>query len=235
MCKFQNLVTTVVLGISIMVALFGLTTRVSAATINVDFNKAGGTAGTYVGLGAYTGDTGTYWNALTVSGSVPVTTGKLTASDGVTTTPVTFTLGAADPDDTSPGSPCPLATALMSDYAASSGSFSFAINGLIPGESYQLYLYSQNTWGGCNTQFTVGTATANAANGSHLTSFTPGENYATLSSLTADNAGTLSGSVANIEGAAIFNGVQIVGPVPEPGMLALLGLSGLCLLRRRRT
>lgn len=216
---------------SFFVCVVGIVTVVSSAgalratTINVDFNLPSGTAGTYAGLGAYADvSTNTYWNGLTVLGAAGGDTlTNLKASDGVTATPVSITLNTGVVDDTaSYGFPAGLAPALMSDYTYTNGTFT--IGGLVAGGKYQLYLYSQNAWGGCKTEFGVGAVTATAVNGSHLTSFVPGENYAVLSNLTADGAGTLSGSATMLVGggAAIFNGVQIVSQVPEPGTLFLL-------------
>ncbi len=231
MFNLSNLVTTGVLGIAI--TLFGLATVASATTINVDFNVSGGTAGTYVGTGAYSLDTGTHWNAYTLGTG---TSGSLMASDGTTSTSVTFGLtGWTVADDVSSSITTNCAPALLNDYAGANGTFT--IGHLLANEEYQLYLYSTNGgWGGIATTFTVGTSTATATpDGSNPSGFIPGNNYVTLTG-TSDASGTLTGTFAQSNWGA-FNGIQIVGVIPEPGTLVLLvmGLFGLlCYAWRKR-
>lgn len=226
--------TSVMFSVATMVALLSLATVVFATTLNVDFNNPAGSPwhGTYVGVGGYAGDTGTFWNGFSVTGN-GANSGNLKASDGVTVTPVNITLNTGVASDATGSA---YATGLLSDYTGDAGTFT--ISGLLAGQQYQLYFYSQNgPWGGTTTSFSVGAATTTCVGGGDIP-LTIGNNYNVLSGLTADVDGKLSGSVAMVTGGAIFNGIQIVGQVPEPGTLALLATALFGLLayawRKRR-
>ena len=188
----------------------------SAAVINIDMQGA-----VYSGVGVAPGDTGIVWNAAVNGG-----TKALLSSTGAATS-VTFTtdamneIGSGRPND------------LMNSYIYTSryNDRSFSIAGLAASTAYDLYIYSapNNT----DSTFTFG-AQSITLSGTDATS--AGFVLSDWGKLTVTSSGT--GTIAGVLSAAgsgnytAFNGLQI--SVPEPTTLAVLGLSGLALMRRRR-
>lgn len=219
-------------------------------------------AGTgYLGTEGY--QTGTYFNNI-VLGDTDARATKtfsdrtingLLASDGTTATGVTVTLGAVDGFTTSL-LPDSANAPLLDSYAFADTRGTFAIHGLVAGDLYTLYVFSQNgSASNSTTNFVV--------NGldETITDISPAPNTLSMSfdpatqsyvgntlgfSVYADSTGSISGSFSsNVTDAATFNGFQLVGdlspasaaaPLPSPAYagLGLLGAFGLLTLARRR-
>ena len=219
----------------------------SAATINVDFNVTnGGAATTYSGTAAAP-DAGTVWNGFTIGTKSSPVTGTLTSAalntstgspTGVTVTTGSYLSYLADEN------PAGFATTLFTDFAyqqvlgPGGPNSTFSINHLNPLSSYDIYVYAQNG-GYSNTAstFTVGGITKIANNDlGPGGSFVENTNYVRFTGVVPDGSGVISGTFNDFEPAnnAAFNGIQIV-EIPEPAGLSLGGLTGLLLLRRRRS
>jgi hypothetical protein len=202
---------------------------VMAGSINVDFGPNDVfTSGVYSGIGAAP-DAGTVWNGVTpgaalVQVGTPYTSSALVDSGGnatgatVTVQPVFWAYdGAAD---------SVIAPALMHDYvftpsAGGASTFTFSIDGLTSGGTYDLYLYSDT--GAQVTDFSVGGIVKTVANTAGQTAFTLGSNYQLYEDVTA-TSGSISVSVTGSATGpyyGVINGFQVVA-VPEPSTIAML-------------
>ena len=156
-----------------------ITPAVQAEVINVDFNRSSSSFFTYSGLGAVPdAAANTIWNATV--GGMPTPSGLLDSTGAATS--VGLAIGAPSAFDSFSfgfgfGFPFPdgdheitTHTELFADYVFSTASDSGAdlqtstINGLIPGNSYDLYIYGQgdnfegsNSFGGQNVGVRIGT------------------------------------------------------------------------------
>lgn len=190
---------------------------------------------------AAVGSAGDYWNAYAQS-SGNISASNLADVNSKTTgvgLSVNFPEGGGgsfyDPFNTNNG--------LMSQYAVgvlgSSDSWSGTITGLIPGDTYSLYLYGNNGRGSAGTNWTIGATTESTNGGSVNPSTTPfyqpGLDYA-LFSVAADGGGDIhfSATTNGCCATPILNGFQLVGTVPEPGSLSLLAFGAVALILRRR-
>jgi hypothetical protein len=220
MRQFNYVASSVVIGLSVVMSLANVC---HAETINVCVSPLGYTNG----VGPAGGGT---WNQVDFAVG---TTGVLLDSLGNSTTTVTLSLSGAGSDGTAhTGYTTPVNT-LLSGYAYYSPwttppGGSFAINGLVSGGQYKLYVFSQNgTYDSSKTVFTIGASSLIVDNTltSDTGSFHEGENYVVFSGLIA-TGGTISGTFVMPSDNAAFNGFQLVS-VPEPGSLLLI-VSGIC-------
>lgn len=197
--------------------------------------------GAYSGQGAYADAGNNYWNSVTtIAGGT-----NLLASDGVTTTTLSFSVSGIPEDQIGFGGPPEFAGNLLADYYYLYGTTpaTFTLGGLTPGHGYDVYIYSQAgesystdraatfTLGGESRDLTAYTVHA----------FVEGTNYVLFhvssiasTSLTGSFVGNQNGNEAEL------NGLQIVDlgvtPIPEASMVAsVLGLVALaCVATRRR-
>jgi autotransporter-associated beta strand protein len=203
---------------------------VFAASINVDFGPNDNTSsGVYLGTAA-AADTGAYWNALQPGASYPALTETTFTSEFLldsigNTTGITVTLmpsfylydeGLAQSETNSI-----IAPELMHDYiftptAGGSSSYTFSIDGLDIGKSYDVFLYSDT--GIQRTDFNIGGVVKKVTNpGSAQSSWGLGSNYQVFSDVSAAGGSimvTVSGSAGPYYG--VTNGFQIVessGPI----------------------
>lgn len=253
-----------------IVAVGGVGTFVQAQTIDVfnfDLNgtsssipNAVGTT-TYVGIGAYTKDSGTYWNPVDLSKNtaaitaVGIQNSQGSPSGGVTTNgqSIALTLGNLNGSGSGTQTASSNVGALLNDWAmagnpsSSAGEFGFL--NLPANTPYLLYLYSINGSVGDNasTTFQIGTTSLTATNASPSddSSFIAGDNYVVFSGNTGEIGntgqaaiqgvfiGSNNNSMAYLDGAQLVLGTSSV-PIPEPATLALFAAGGLALLAGAR-
>lgn len=188
--------------------------------INLDLNGfrsgAPGTNTVYRGA-AVAGSDNDYWNNLSIldKSQTGFTIPNLRLRDGLTNSTVRFSIG---PVDALPmGGYISKATAwpnaLMNDYTylsttvGTTATNRFVLSGLTPGESYNLYLYSN-----VNGQFEFDGWASACANIWFSTNTT--KDYVLFNSISADSSGAITGLFyrASASYDAVFNGLQIVGP-----------------------
>lgn len=194
--------------------------------------------GVYSGVGAYSGDSGTFWNAVNSNATVS----NLKASDGTTVTSIAFQTNG-DPSQTA-GAPI----GLFNGDFYTGGPVGFTISGLTAGYTYDLYLYGSQGEDGYGTTFHIdnGSPADRRVDGGNGSSFVAGDvvtnsmvplsNYVVFSGVAPNGSGQITGTFQSAEdNYGIFNGAQVVTAVPEPstGVLLLAGMAGMALLRRK--
>ena len=209
-----------------------------AEIVNLDINGYNppseytpGVGDTYSGA-ARVGAAGDYWNSvdLAYNAFAGITLRNLKLTDGITNSTVSFSLRAIDGG---------LLTtdrvflegrsqnALMDDYAdiITETTNLFAISGLVPNASYDLYFYSRAgnlyrpgrfvinnvNYDTVNQAFPTGTGDNN------LNWDSRGGDYAFCAGIAADSSGSITGGFCRMfpGNDAVFNGVQIVGTIPR--------------------
>lgn len=129
------------------------------------------------------------------------------------------------------------AVGLMRDYLIAFGDAqTMTLSGLAPGELVDIYLYGEgdNLSNDRSTLFNANGVIGGTSGDAGGVSLTQGSDYVVLHNVAADANGDIAIIyAANGTPEGPFNGFQVV-QIPEPGSLALLGLGGLAMLRRRR-
>lgn len=219
---------------------------------------------TYDGIGAYTADSGTYWNPVDLSHAtaaitaVGIQNSQGSPSGGFTANgqSIAMTLGNLNGSGSGTQTTSSNVGALLNDWAvagnpmSSAGEFGFL--NLPANTPYMLYLYSINGSAGNNasTTFQIGATSMTATNSSPSdgSSFILGDNYVVFTGNTGEIGntgqaaiqgvfiGSNSNSMAYLDGAQLVLGTSSV-TTPEPATLALFAVGGLALLvgaRRRK-
>lgn len=218
-----------------------------AEVFNVNFNhsnimrrvKMDGTA--YSTTAAPLSYSGTKWTDIQITGTeASVSAVGLADSDNVASL-VNVTLTAADSvlSCTSTyynGAPPALTLAALDNYNDESGN-TLSITGLGANHNYTLYLIGlakgSNRFGGSNDatcmSATIGAITQGGAASQswYPTAYVQNGNYLVFSGLT-DGTGSITATVSNL------GAFQLEVSAPEPATIALLGLGGMVLLRRRK-
>lgn len=115
----------------------------------------------------------------------------------------------------------------------SSRTMTLTIKGLSQSTQYDLYLEG-NASNSHSSTFTIGSQSL-VTSATSNSSFIEGDNYVHFSNVGPDGSGNIVVSIsAGPKGVRVIDGFQI-SAVPEPGALAVLGLSGLTMLRRKRS
>ncbi len=194
--------------------------------------------GNYSGQGAYADPGNNYWNAFTTTAGGS----NLIASDGVTPTTISFSVGGIPSGQVGFGGGA--YGNLLADYYYVGGTTpaTFTIGGLTPGHNYDVYLYSQPGSSGATDRaatFTLG-GDSKSLPAFSINSFIENTNYVVFhvasiagTSLNGSFVGSLGGNEAEL------NGLQIVdlgaAAVPEPSAYAALaGLAFLGIAAGRR-
>ena len=222
----------------ICLLMVGVTAQ--AAIINVDFVR-NLTSSNETGVGALTSETGPmYWNALTGNASgAPVTITNVSDSEGnATAVDVVYTKTNRDAWSANSVQSSTLTSgkSLMEAYLTTQGADDYVtIQGLVAGNSYDLYLFGHGDNEDQNTQFTVdGSTKGSTIDVTGLTELTENAHYVIFSGIAADVNGEIliQFSPCELNEWGSFNGMQIV-EVPEPTSLVLLGFGSLILKRRK--
>jgi hypothetical protein len=189
------------------VAINGLQIADAPATrspyvVNVDVENDSDHA-TYAGQGAYADAGNTNWNRLG---------DNLLASDGSATT-VDVSLDASSRYSFSPAN----ANDLMADYSSlRNGDTTITMTGLVPGGTYDVYVYCQGDQVSQNGKVTIG-STTQSTSGNNSGLMVSNENYVVIQAV-ADDAGGLTALVErNSSSYSSVNGLQLVDlalPIP---------------------
>ncbi len=247
-----------IIAVTAAVCIIGLAGRFAqGGLISIDIDGRAGddpVPTTYSGSGPLTGASdGSVWSSVYVdwTTSQPLSAVSLVDSYG-NSTPVTFAMDVWFGSDRFPGGPYGT-HALYCDYIVhyDSGDSNavptiFTVAGLVPGESYDLAVFTSNDGAGFGAKISVNGGAINTATGNAVNPiFQDGEDMilfsaATGDAVTADSQGKLNISITgeNFIGGygwgAVITGLQISGSVPEPATISLVGLGTLGLLFRRR-
>jgi hypothetical protein len=192
-------------------AVFGglLVTEQGSRTVNIDFNQE---STTYDGPGVLGGPDEQVWNNIVSGFGDLVFFTNFTESDGENESEIRFALPVNGRARTLGPN------ALLNDWISggpfmTQGPYEFLFEGLIPGASYDLAVYSaSNAVGPLGGAFTFGGETKSTA-GTNQETFEEGVNYVVFEGLVADEIGNIDGIVDDNpfdgdDGYAI-NGLQI--------------------------
>jgi hypothetical protein len=217
--------------------LFG-SAATAATVVNIEAKVS--FIGNYSGQGAYSDPGHNYWNAFTTTAGGT----NLTASDGVTPTTISFSVGGIPSGQVGFGGGA--YGNLLADYYYLYGTTpaTFTIGGLTAAHDYDFYIYSQPGSSGVTDRAATITLGSDSKSLSALSvsSFIEDTNYVVFH-VTSIGGTSLSGSFVGSMGGneAELNGLQIVDlgatAVPEPSTCAAvagLTLLGFAAVRRRR-
>lgn len=230
--------------LSAIMAVMTLTAAGGAAVVNIDIQPEGfpgwdpwGPQVSYDGLGAAPDDAAnTHWNIFEMDnkGNTSEQETGFLASDGATSTTVGLTVGGnvgsfADWNYTE------AAPGLMRDEAFKfDQTGAFWITGLIADESYDVYVYMAGREVGETSSAYIeedtDTLVTTSAADDTTTDLIEGEDYYIFGNITPG-----ADEQIRLDWIGGIQGFQVVGNfIPEPASLALLGIGGLALIRRRR-
>jgi hypothetical protein len=224
----------------------------AAGLVNVQMNdytfENGAVQNPYTGQGAVVSPDAHIWNAYHFPGD----TQGLVDSTGA---PTSVTVTANGDGYTAIDTGNFLLDGSLSEGPGTGISGAFTIGGLVPHNTYILYLYAWNQQGslaqpipfggtfnitsgaGTNTnpQSTTGAALISGVDytSSSINSNANQKAYIEYANLPANAAGQITGTYRNI-----FNGLQLLGPtgsIPEPASLSVLGIAAIAGLMRRRS
>ncbi len=213
--------------------IIGMFPRQRAVIVNFDINgykptdpdPVPGPADVYSGA-ARIGSSGDYWNSATVANATAaaITVSHLRFTDGTNKSTVSFSMSRAGGSllnaDRNTGNTL---NALLGDYVyiIDSTTNRFTISGLVPNNTYDLYLY-----GRAGIVFNPGRFVINGVTYDTLETWYPaggGGDCAVCAGIAADSGGTITGDFcrANPSLPGVFNGFQIIGTIPRlpPGTL----------------
>lgn len=190
---------------------------------------------------AATGTTGDIWNGYVVdsatNGAYSPAAIALTSSTG-SATGVTFQTSVVSGDNQAYVNVLGRSVSgLINSYVWTGGAATFTIAGLPANTPYELYVYggSPGNWTGYSMSVSVdgNTKTMSSATSFDSIGYSDGVNYAHYASVTSSGNGTIVGTFAPSVGGngyAIFNGVQLIGAIPEPSTIAMAATGVLGLL-----
>ncbi len=223
----------------LVLSVLTLSATARAALINLDINDNQNPDGVpaytlenYTGA-AVVGTAGDQWNYLNppTQSAPSLTASALSQSNGAATT-VSFTSVGSNFNNHRTAT-----NALLNDYLLALAPGTFTIANLLPGKSYDLYLYSTAGSVGLGGAFTVNGGSPQSATGTvAFTGYVLGENYLQFFGVTADGSGNINGTFApGTSGLGALNGFQISGTfLPEPASLSLIAILAVPMLRRNR-
>lgn len=237
------------IGIS-LITIGCLVSFAISASGAVTLNSNGALAASFnVGTGSVSGDLVAVNNpdGLQITGTVGTWSNIWTGTPAATNNGVTLTFnGGADPIwggtvGTSDGNGVGSQALRMGSFLSGATDISWVISGLTPNATYDMVWYNKKraptTPGGENRAPNTGVSGFDAGNGVGASAPWDSDRDQNFIGVQADGSGTISGTWFYAGGQndiTAVAGIQIVEVIPEPSTFALLSLSLMVLVRRRR-